>query len=116
MDSICPSAFATLHPKNMKTDMKTESEIPALVTVPTAPQSLNQLVNPAPSENLALAQVSRSHFISVAVAATAQPSTDIAVSNVQSLPAPKHRRRGRVALLPKIHRDMVNRMIENGVP
>jgi hypothetical protein len=46
----------------------------------------------------------------------AQPITPVSPTAVATRPKRRSRRRGRVASLPKIHRDMVNRMLWNGVP
>src|SRR5262245_32060841 len=55
------------------------------------------------------------HYHAVAVI-DAHPVTATSRGAMSGSPARKSRRRGRVASLPKLQRDMVNRMLWNGVP
>ncbi|HWW03386.1 MAG TPA: hypothetical protein VNZ64_27030 [Candidatus Acidoferrum sp.] len=56
------------------------------------------------------------HPSSIALATVDQPAPTVIDARPLAVRHHKSRRRGRIANLPKPHRDMVNRMLSNGVP
>ncbi len=75
---------------------------------PSQAKDLNQLLNPQPSVTYQLATISHQQSPTIIDARPLSPPATITPR--------KARRKGRIATLPKLHRDTVNRMLWNGVP
>src|SRR5882672_10434617 len=73
---------------------------------------LQKLLNPEPAANLQLMVPP----VSSTEASAMAESKPLALAAVDQSHPRKLRRRGRVAALPRLYRDMVNRMLWNGVP
>jgi hypothetical protein len=83
-----------------------------------APQtlSLDQSSAPFPAQQPLDHPLNGQATLSLQCVAPALPATVVDAALPATLPQNRARRRGRIARLPKLHRDMVNRMLWNGVP